>query len=141
VRRKAGGAYEETAVGKAYALSMGSGKGDLGYASEKTGVAVHLLATSHGTLQQRLLKAWTEQGHYALPMGLGQGGIPMSDDLIRKLEALNERMSSRPARTDDEGTFAATILSFTDEEASEAAEDLCEINLEIQSELEEHRRG
>jgi hypothetical protein len=30
-----------------------------------------------------------------------------------ELEALNERMSCRPAAA-DEGTFAATILAFTD---------------------------
>jgi hypothetical protein len=59
----------------------------------------------------------------------------MSDELIRRLEALNERMSCRPAKA-GEGTFAATILAFTDEEASDAARELIEINHQIEMELE-----
>ena len=58
----------------------------------------------------------------------------MSDELIERLEAFNERMSCRPAKA-DEGTFAATILSFTDEEASDAATELTEINFQIDMEL------
>lgn len=116
---------------------MASGKGDLGYASEKIGVAVHILATTHGTLQERLLRAWVDQGHYALPMGPDQAGIGMSDELIERLEDLNERMSCRPAKA-NEGTFAATILSFTDEEASEAAKELYDINHQIEDELNDH---
>ena len=113
---------------------MASGKGDLGYAAEKIGLSVSILATTHGTLQERLLNAWMNQGHFALPMGPGQAGRPMSDDLIERLENFNDRMSCRTARA-KEGTFAATILSFTDEEASEAARELRDIEFHIQSEL------
>jgi len=119
---------------------MASGKGDLLYASEKIGVAVVILATTHGTLQDRLLDAWVSQGHFALPMGPGQAGKPMSDELIQRLEAFNERMSSRPAKA-DEGSFAATILAFTDEEASDAARELTEINHQIQVELRDASPG
>jgi hypothetical protein len=119
---------------------MASGKGDLNYASEKIGVAVDILATTHGTLQERLLSAYMSQGHFALPMGPGQAGIPMSDELIQRLEALDERMSCRPAKA-DEGTFAATVLAFTDEEASDAARELIAISHQIETELEDARRG
>ena len=57
----------------------------------------------------------------------------MSDDL--RLNALNERMSCRPA-IGDEGTLAATMLTFTDEEASEAAEEIYDINYLAESELD-----
>jgi hypothetical protein len=116
---------------------MTSAKGDLIYASEKIGTAVDILATTDETLQQRLLNAYMTQGHYALPMGPGQAGIPMSDDLIQRLETFDERMSCRPAEA-GEGTFAATILAFTSEEASDAARELTEINHQIASELAEH---
>jgi hypothetical protein len=55
-----------------------------------------------------------------------------------ELEALNERMSCRPAAA-DEGTFAATILAFTDEEASDAARELTSINHQIETELQDAR--
>lgn len=119
---------------------MASGKGDLSYASEKIGMAANILATTHGTLQDRLLNAYTSHGHHALPMGAGQAGIPMSDELIERLEAFDERMSCRPAKA-DEGTYAATILSFTDEEASDAARELTEINHQIEMELQDAQGG
>jgi hypothetical protein len=117
---------------------MASGKGDLRYASEKLGASVHILATTHGTLQERLLKAWMSQGHHALPMGPGQAGVPMSNDLIQRLEDFNDRMSCRPA-VGDEGTFAATILAFSDEEASEAARELTELDFLVNAELRDAR--
>lgn len=115
-------------------LHMASGKGDLFYANEKISSAVETLATSHGTLQERLLNAWMSEGHHALPMGPGQAGAPMSDELIGRLEALNARMSCEPAKG-NEGTFAATILSFSDDEASATARELLDIGFQIESEL------
>jgi hypothetical protein len=70
-------------------------------------------------------------------MGPGQAGLAMSDDLIQRLEAFNERMSSRPAVA-NEGTFTATILAFSDEEASEAAKELYDLKYQIESEIGEY---
>ena len=119
-------------------MTRGRGNGDLHYAHEKIGLAVNTLATTHGTLSERLLEAWMGEGHHALPMGPGQAGPPMSDDLVDKLEAFDERMSCEPAKAKaGEGRYAATILSHTDDEASEAARDLVEIDLQIEGELQD----
>lgn len=118
---------------------MATGKGDLNYAAEKIGSSVHIMATTHGTLQERLYNAWVYQGHHALPMGPGQIGIPMSDELIQRLVDLNERMSSITGE-DGTGAYAATVLNFSDEEASEVAEEVYEINYQIRSERAEAKR-
>lgn len=112
---------------------MISDKGDLNYAAEKFGTAIEILATTHGTLQERLLDAWECQGHHVVPIVSSQGGIPMSDALIGRLGAFNERMSCQPGKA-EEGTFAATILRFTDDEATHAANELFSINDQIETE-------
>jgi len=114
---------------------MVSDKGDLLYAREKFGLSVGILATTHGTLQERLLNAYMSEGHHALPMGI-QAGLPMSGELIERLKAFDERMSRQPAKA-GEGAFAATILSMTDEEASDAARELLEISYQVDRELED----
>jgi hypothetical protein len=117
---------------------MATGKGDLYYAREKTSLAVSIMATTTGSIQERLLNGWMREGHHALPMGEGQAGLPMSDELIESLEAFNDRMSCRPA-LGDEGTFSATILALSDDEASAAARDLVEISYQIEAEIEDAR--
>lgn len=114
---------------------MATANGDLDYAHEKLGTSVDVLATSHGSLQERLWDAWISQGHRAVPMGPGQAGRPMSDELVRKLEAFNERMSSKDA-VGNEGAYAASILTMTDEEASEAARELLSMHHQVEWELE-----
>lgn len=94
------------------------------------------MATTHGTLQERLLDAWMSNGHLALPMAPGQAGKPMSDALAQRLIDFNVRMSCVPAKA-NEGTFASTILGLSDEEASDAAKEIMDIDFDIRMELDQ----
>ena len=117
---------------------MTSANGDLFYASEKISLALRIIATSHGTIQQRLLDGWLREGNHALPMGPGQAGRPMSQDLVDQLVSFNARMSCRPSVA-DEGAFSATILALSDEEAVAAAKELFDIEYQIDAELHDSR--
>lgn len=93
-----------------------------------------LLHEQAPAMRDAVLEAWSHQGHHAMPMGPGQAGLPMSDELVERVKAFNARMTSTPA-VGEEGTFAATILALGDDDASEAARELLDIGSHIESEL------
>jgi hypothetical protein len=109
--------------------------GDLIYASEKLSKAVRLLGCSDDPLAMRLERAWIE-GSFARPMGPGQAGIPMSDDLLARILALSERMSAVPAKA-DEGSIRSTISAMSVREMIAAADELLDIYFEVEAALEE----
>lgn len=115
-------------------------RGDLLYASEKLGTACQIMATTEGRLRDRVFRAWVDQGHRAAPMGPGQAGVPMSEDLADRITAFSDRMSREPARA-DEGTIRATIDAMTDEEVADVADQVWSLWIEVLSELDEHWRS
>ena len=82
---------------------------DLYYMKEKYGVAVHLMATSDGTLRQRVRDAYVSS-------------------LIKRMEDLAEKVTQ-------DGTYDTSFSVLSDERVAEVAEDIYDIHLEIVDEL------
>lgn len=119
---------------------MTTARGDLLYANEKLGTACHIMATSRGDLRERVYQAWIRQGMRARPMGPGQAGVPMSEELAKRISDFSNRMSREPASR-DEGTIRATIDAMTDEEVADVAEEIWSLWYEVKRELDDHSRS
>jgi hypothetical protein len=99
---------------------------DIDYAAEKWWIAIHTLAVGTSGLRERLLDACRSGPiivHDPLSTGLGP---KMSDELVDRMIAFAERITSTPALA-DEGTVAATISAMTEEELRRAAEEVLSI--------------
>jgi hypothetical protein len=112
---------------------LGSMPGDLNYAHEKYSRAVSIMATSDGSLRDRLYDAYLSQAMNAHPPRPGLGP-PMSEELAEEIVALHQRLTAEAAVA-DEGRLLATIRSLSDDEVREAAEELVGIEWAISREL------
>jgi hypothetical protein len=82
---------------------------DYRYGWEKLSLAVHAMAESPHGLPERLLNAYIYH-----VIHVHAENVPRAQE--EALEALNRRLTSKPA-VGDEGAAAATILAMSDEEA------------------------
>lgn len=98
---------------------------DLNYAYEKYDKARNILATSIGSARQRLLEAYVGSAHLAQPLR-SLPGQKNYEDLATRIAAFHTTMTSA-VPTGDEGSIAATIDSFTDDQVSEALNELVSI--------------
>jgi hypothetical protein len=99
--------------------------GDIDYAREKYSTAVHIMATSHGTMRERLLLAYRDSAMRAHPPMPGMGPA-ISDELSNRIEQLDDRMTRTPA-VGDEGDIEATVNAMTEPEVDAASEELVNI--------------
>lgn len=111
--------------------------GDLIYANEKFSVALDIMATTEGSLRERLLDAYVSQAHHADPFRPGLGP-PISDGLAERIARFDTLMTATPA-TRGEGTIRATVDSFTDEQVRVAARELSDLAGAIRDELQNAR--
>jgi hypothetical protein len=101
---------------------------DLYNMKEKYGVAVHLMATSDGTLRQRVHDAYVSSVRLAHTVGGGRPESQASAALIERMEDLAEKVSQ-------DGTYDTSFSVLSDERIAEVAEDIYDIHLEIVAEL------
>jgi hypothetical protein len=89
--------------------------GDLDYADEKFGLALHGMATSDAPLRERLRTAYMGV-ITAVTQEMGGLGPSFSPELWARVSALDRRMTATEA-SGDEGTLAATIMAMSDRPA------------------------
>jgi hypothetical protein len=107
--------------------------GDLQYAHEKYSLAVSILATTEGTLRQRLVAAVGTQALRVNPGQHGQGP-PMSQELANEITNFHARLTVGPER-DDESNLDVTVRSLTPQEVQQAAQELMATDRKIDLEL------
>jgi hypothetical protein len=98
----------------------------LSYAAEKYTRGRDLLATAHGSLQDRLRRAFIH--HIASVMG--------ARDLPERLREEHDELLTRVTRTvdgDGDGPVSATFARMGDQEASEVAEQVLSLEYRIRS--------
>jgi hypothetical protein len=101
---------------------------DLYYMKEKYGVAVHLMATSDGTLRQRVRDAYVTSVRIAHTVEGGRPEAQASAALIKRMDDLAEKVTQ-------DGTYDTSFSVMSDERIAEVAEDIYDIHLEIVGEL------
>lgn len=104
---------------------------DLIYANEKYSRAVGILGSSEGSLQERLIAAYTNQGMHAHPPHGGVGPA-ISGDLQADIEALDLRLTSIEGA---DGSIATTIHAMDPEELREAASQMIHVSYLLSREL------
>ncbi|MDP9392855.1 MAG: hypothetical protein M3Q27_00700 [Actinomycetota bacterium] len=100
---------------------------EIGYALEKVGVGMSILARHPGRIRERLLAAFTEQILFAPTEGKG---IP--DEVGRRLQAVKDQASRIPG-VGNEGALAATFAVIDENEAEEIVGELEWIYYSLQS--------
>ena len=95
----------------------------LDYPHEKFTLAVHDLAESQATLQQRIYDVFISHLH-----PVQANDFPA--DLKPKFESLKRQVTRTPA-TGNEGTFHATIFGMSDKEAKDVIGQIVDLQEEI----------
>ena len=102
---------------------------DLHHMAGKFGVAVHMMATSEGTLRERVYDAYVESARLGTPeLGGGHAGAEPSPALAQRIRELEEMAAY-------DGTYDTSFAVKTDGQIQELAEEIYSINLAIQGEL------
>jgi hypothetical protein len=107
---------------------------DLNYAHEKFGAAIRLLALDDQRLRGRLVKACAEALHFN--PDAEHAGPEMDEALADLLRDFRERITSISG---PEGAVTATISSLTDEEVSEVARTLLDLEYRLDEAWQERR--
>jgi hypothetical protein len=100
------------------------------HTEEKFAVAVSLLATGKGRINERILDAFIEQLHAARPAD------GLSKETNRRIEQLHAKLNRVEAKG-NEGTTKATITAMSEDEAAEVAWEIDSLNGRIRREIEE----
>ena len=100
---------------------------DLHYASEQFGNAVHELAVNPARIKERLARACLESIHYA-----SSSSTNVSPDLNRAIAEVQARVTTLP--NGEHGSIVDAIEAMTEDEASDVARQICEIELRLDSE-------
>src|SRR5262245_48894597 len=106
--------------------------GDLAYAYEKFSCAVHAMATSEGTLRERVLEARVHLSPVA------EEDLP--SDALRDYRTLLARMTWAEPKA-DEGTIAATFALISDAEVRQLARLICDVHARIEHAMIDRGKG
>jgi len=101
---------------------------DLFYMSKKFGNAVHHMAVVDAPRRQRVRDAYVNSARLARTEGSGHANAQPSDELVRAMEELSERVTQ-------DGAYDTTFSLMSDEEVGAIAEEIYEIYIAIQGEL------
>ncbi len=99
------------------------------HTEEKFAVAVSMLATGRGRINERILDAYIEQLHTARPAD------GLSNETNRRIEQLHAKLNRVEAKGD--GTAMATITAMSEDEAAAVAAEIDGLNGQIRREIEE----
>jgi hypothetical protein len=101
---------------------------DLYYMAERFGIAVRLMATTEGSLRERIRDAYISSARLAQTVeGDHLNAVP-SDELIQRMQKLSERVTA-------DGTSDTGFVVMSDADVEATAEDIYEIFLAIEDEL------
>jgi hypothetical protein len=103
-----------------------------GRASEKFYLAVNLLASSRLPIKQRLIEAFRDQ---LSSLQLDQ----LPEDVRDEFELVFNHVTKEPDRTGNIGTIAATINTFSEEEASEIASKVVSMFMRVEKAFNNRR--
>ena len=105
---------------------------DLYYMAERFGIAVRLMATTEGSLRERVRDAYITSARLAHPVEGGHLNALPSDQLIQRMERLGETVTA-------DGTDDTSFVVMSDADVEATAEEIYEIFLAIEDEL--RRKG